>query len=61
MRGNYDIVLLDTWIKGGDAFLLAEKFENAVEKWDLFLSEDTGFFGKELLKSERTLICCQTV
>ncbi|AYV95279.1 two-component system response regulator [Fusobacterium necrophorum subsp. funduliforme] len=46
--GNYDIVLLDTWIKGGDAFLLAEKIRERSRKIGLiFLSEDTGFFWKK--------------
>ncbi|EHO19294.1 hypothetical protein HMPREF9466_01225 [Fusobacterium necrophorum subsp. funduliforme 1_1_36S] len=30
--GKYDIVLLDTWIKGGDAFLLAEKIRERSRK-----------------------------
>ncbi|EFS21049.1 response regulator receiver domain protein [Fusobacterium gonidiaformans 3-1-5R] len=46
--GHYDIVLLDTWIKGGDAYLLAEKIRERSRKIGLiFLSEEHSFFFKK--------------
>lgn len=46
--GDYDVILLDTWIKGGDSFLLAEKIRERSRKIGLiFLSEDTSFFLKK--------------
>lgn len=47
-QGDYDVIVLDTWIKGGDAFLLAEKFRQRSPKVALFfLSEDTSYLLKK--------------
>lgn len=46
--GDYDVVIVDTWIKGGDAFLLADKFRKRSANVSLlFLSEDSSYLLKK--------------